>query len=160
MRRRDFLSVIAGATTWSLAARAQAMPVIGFLNPAPAAEAIPHLVAAFRHGLADDGYAEGKNVAIEYRFTGSKSELMQEAAADLVRRNVNAIFASTPQAVAVMARKITTIPVVALDLESDPLAMGYVNSLARPGRNMTGMFLDLPELGLWCKAPLSHSTMW
>jgi putative ABC transport system substrate-binding protein len=72
---------------------------------------------------------------------------MAEAAADLVRRNVNAIFASTPEAVAVMARNVTTsIPVVAPDLESDPLANGYVKSLARPGGNLTGMFLDLPEL--------------
>ena len=69
-----------------------------------------------------------------------------EAAGDLVRRNVNVIFAANPAAVAVVRNATTSIPVVALDLESDPLAKGYVKSLARPGGNMTGMFLDLPEL--------------
>jgi putative tryptophan/tyrosine transport system substrate-binding protein len=148
MRRRDFLSVIAGATAWPLAARAQqpAMPVIGFLNPVPGAEAIPHLVVAFRRGLAEAGYVEGKNLAIEYRFTNFRPELMRQAAGDLVRLNVHAIFAIAPEAVAAARNATTSIPIVALDLESDPLAKGYVKSLARPGGNLTGMFLDLPEL--------------
>ena len=71
---------------------------------------------------------------------------MPEAAGDLVRLNVNVIFAATPAAVAAVRNATTSIPVVALDLESDPVAKGYVKSLARPGGNMTGMFLDLPEL--------------
>jgi putative ABC transport system substrate-binding protein len=148
MRRREFISVIVGAAVWPLGARAEqpAMPVIGFLNPAPAAEAIPLLVAAFRRGLAEAGYVEGKNVAIEYRFTSFRLELMPEAAGDLVRLNVNVIFAPTPEAGAAVKNATTSIPVVALDLESDPLAKGYVKSLARPGGNMTGMFLDIPEL--------------
>jgi putative tryptophan/tyrosine transport system substrate-binding protein len=148
MRRRDFLSVIAGATAWPLAARAQqpAMPVIGFLNPVPGAEAIPHLVVAFRRGLAEAGYVEGKNLVIEYRFTNFRPELMRQAAGDLVRLNVHAIFAIAPEAVAAARNATTSIPIVALDLESDPLAKGYVKSLARPGGNLTGMFLDLPEL--------------
>jgi hypothetical protein len=85
MRRREFLSVIAGAVVWPPAARAEQppMPVIGFLNPA-SAEAIPHLIAAFRRGLAEAGYVEGKNLAIEYRFTSFRPELMTEAAGDLV----------------------------------------------------------------------------
>jgi len=116
------------------------MPVIGFLDPVPP---VPHLIAAFRRGLAEAGYVEGKNIAIEYRFTNFRPEAMLEAAGDVVRLNVNVIFASTPDAV-VAARN--AIPVVALDLESDPLAKGYVKSLARPGGNMTGMFLDIPEL--------------
>jgi putative ABC transport system substrate-binding protein len=78
MRRREFISFIAGAAAWPLVARAQqaAMPVIGVLNPVPAAEAIPHLLAAFRRGLAEAGYVEGKNLAIEYRFTNFRPELM------------------------------------------------------------------------------------
>jgi putative tryptophan/tyrosine transport system substrate-binding protein len=142
------ISVIAGAAAWPLGARAQqrARPVIGFLNPAPGAEAIPNLVAAFRRGLAEAGYVEGKNLAIEYRFTNFRPELMTEAAGDLVRLNVNVIFAPTPQSVAAVRNVTTSIPVVALDLESDPLAKGYVKSLGRPGGNMTGMFLDIPEL--------------
>ena len=122
------------------------MPVIGFLNSVPAAEAIPHLVAAFRRGLAEAGYVEGKNLAIEYRFTNFRPELMHEAASDLVRLKVNVIFAPTPESVAAARNATNSIPIVALDLESDPLAKGYVKSLARPGGNMTGMFLDLPEL--------------
>jgi putative tryptophan/tyrosine transport system substrate-binding protein len=147
MRRRDFLSVIAGATAWPLAARAQqrAMPVVGFLSPVTA-EATPHLLAAFRQGLAETGYVEGKNLAIEYRFANFKLELLPDLAGDLVRRNVNVIFAPTPETVVAARNATTSIPIVALDLESDPLAKGYVKSLTRPGGNMTGMFLDLPEL--------------
>ena len=89
---------------------------------------------------------EGKNPAIKYRFTNFRPELMPEAARDLVRLNVSVIFASTPEACAAARDATTSIPIVALDLESDPLAKGYVKSLARPGGNMTGMFLDLPEL--------------
>ena len=151
MRRREFIITLGGVAAtiaWPLAARAQqpAMPVIGFLEPVPAAEAIPHLLAAFRRGLAEAGYVEGKNLAIEYRFTNFRPELMSEAAGDLVRLNVNVIFAPTPEAGAAARNATNSIPIVALDLESDPLAMGYVKSLARPGGNMTGIFLDLPEL--------------
>ena len=144
MRRRNFLSVIAGATAWPLTARAQqpAMLVIGYLIEGAKVE---HLLAAFRRGLAEAGYVEGKGIAIEYRFVIGP-ELMSEAAGDLVRRNVNVIAALTPAAVAAARNATTSIPIVALDLESDPLAIGYVKSLARPGGNVTGMFLDLPEL--------------
>jgi putative tryptophan/tyrosine transport system substrate-binding protein len=148
MRRREFISAIAGAAVWPLGAGAErpAMPVIGFLDPVPGAEAMSHLIAAFRRGLAEAGYVEGKNLAIEYRFTGFRPELMTEAAGDLVRLNMKVIFAPTPESVAAISNATTSIPVVALDLESDPLAKGYIKSLARPGGNMTGMFLDLPEL--------------
>ncbi len=147
MRRRDFLSVIAGATAWPLTARAQqpAMPVIGFIDPVEGEEQIPDLLAAFRRGLAETGYVEGKNLAIEYRFVLGP-ELMSEAARDLVRLNVKVIFVAGPELVAAARNATTSIPIVAVDLETDPLAKGYVKSLARPGGNMTGMFLDLPEL--------------
>jgi putative tryptophan/tyrosine transport system substrate-binding protein len=148
MRRRDFLSVIVGATAWPLAARAQqpGAPVIGFFDVVTA-DSIPHLLAAFRRGLAEAGYVEGKNIAIEYRSADFKLERLPERADDLVRLKVKVIFAPTPEAGAAAKNATTTIPVVALDLESDPLALGYVQSLARPGGNITGMFLDLPELG-------------
>ena len=149
MRRREFISLIAGATAWPLGVRAQqpAMPVIGFLDPVPAAEAMRDLIAAFQRGLAEAGFQEGKNLAIEYRFTNFKPELMQQAASDVVRRKVNAIFAPTPESGAAARNATASIPIVALDLESDPVAKGYVRSLARPGGNITGMYLDLPELG-------------
>jgi len=149
MRRREFISVIAGAAAWPLSARAghPAMPMIGVLAPAPAAaEQIPHVIAAFRRGLAEAGYVEGKNLAIEYRFTDFRPELAPEFARDLVRLNMRAIFAPSPEAVAAVRNATTSIPIVALDLGSDPVAKGYVKSLGRPGGNVTGMFLDIPEL--------------
>jgi putative ABC transport system substrate-binding protein len=145
MRRREFISVIAGATSWPFAARAQqsGMPVVGALIIYDAW--VPNLRAAFVQGLAESGYVEGKNLAIESRFANFKPELLPEAARDLVRRNVDAIFAF-PEAIVPARNATTSIPIVAVDLESDPLAKGYVKSLARPGGNMTGMFLDLPEV--------------
>ncbi len=142
MRKREFISLIAGATAWPLAARAQqpAMPVIGYLSEVPD---VAHLNAAFRRGMAELGYVEGKNFATEYRVN---PESLSQAAADLVRRNVNAIFAAAPAAVAAVSKATTSIPVVGIDLESDPVAKGYVTSLARPGGNITGIFLDIPEL--------------
>jgi putative ABC transport system substrate-binding protein len=122
------------------------MPVVGVLTGIPGAEAIPHPLAAFRRGLAEAGYLEGKNTAIEYRWNNTNPELMLKAAGDLVRRSVNVIFAVGPDALAEARNATTNIPIVAVDLESDPLAKGYVKSLARPGGNITGMFLDLPEL--------------
>jgi putative tryptophan/tyrosine transport system substrate-binding protein len=148
MRRRDFLSVIAGATAWPLAARAQqtTMPVVGyFAETAGNADDAPN-TAAFLKGLAESGYIEGKDVALEYRWANFKQELLPQLASDLVRRKVNIIFAATPQAVVATRNATTSIPIVAVDLESDPVAKGYVTSLARPGGNLTGMFLDLPEL--------------
>jgi putative ABC transport system substrate-binding protein len=147
MRRREFISVIVGATAWPLAARAQqpAMPVVGWLAVAGDVPQRIVLLAAFRQGLAEAGYVEGKNVTIEERFY-FKLELLPQLASDLVRRNVNVIFAGNPEAVVAARNATTSIPIVAVDLESDPLAKGYAKSLARPGGNMTGIFLDLPEL--------------
>jgi len=122
------------------------MPVIGLLAPAPAAGPTLQMDAAFRRGLAEAGYVAGKNLAIEYRFANFRPELVPELADDLVRLNMKVIFAPTPEAVAAAVNATTSIPIVALDLESDPLAKGYVKSLARPGGNITGMFLDIPEL--------------
>jgi putative tryptophan/tyrosine transport system substrate-binding protein len=142
MRRREFISAIAGATAWPFAVRAQqsAMPVIGTIAEVPLVEP---LTDAFRKGMAELGYVEGKNFAVEYRL---KPESLPQAAADLVRLNVNVIFAAAPAALAAVSKATTSIPVVGIDLESDPVAKGYVKSLARPGGNITGMFLDIPEL--------------
>jgi len=133
---------MAGATAWPLTARAQqsAMPVIGYLSEVPN---VARLNAAFLRGMAELGYVEGKNFATEYRFN---PESLPQAATDLVRRNVNAIFAAAPAAVVAVSKTTTSIPVVGIDLESDPVANGYVKSLARPDGNITGMFLDIPEL--------------
>jgi putative ABC transport system substrate-binding protein len=143
MRRREVISLIAAATTWPLTARARQMPVIGYLIEG--AE-IVHMTDAFRQGLAEAGYLEGKNIAIEYRFVDVGSELLLHAAADLVQRNVNVIAAIGPAAAAAARNATTSISIVALDLESDPLAKGYAKSLAHPSGNLTGVFLDIPEL--------------
>lgn len=143
MQRRGFITILGGAAAWPLMARAQgAMPVIGFLSTLPSGAN----EAAFRRGLAEEGYVEGKNLAIEKRFTNFRPELMKEAAGDLVRLEVNVIFASHPEAVAAARNATNSIPTVALDMESDPVAMRYIKSLAHPGGNLTGVFLDLPEL--------------
>jgi putative ABC transport system substrate-binding protein len=121
------------------------MPVIGHLTEVPDVEHLRALAnyAAFHRGMAELGYVEGKNFATEYR---TNPESLPQAAADLVRRNVNAIVASGPAALAALSKATTSIPVVGIDLESDPVATGYVESLARPGGNITGIFLDIPEL--------------
>ena len=139
MRRRDFILASGATVAWPFAARAQqpAMPVIGLLLEVPAPESV---FAAFRQGIAEFGYAEGKNFATEYRI---KPDSLPQAAADLVRK---VIFAAAPEALAATNSITTSIPVVGLDLENDPVAKGYVKSLARPGGNVTGVFLDIPEL--------------
>ena len=90
---------------------------------------------AFRRGLAEEGYVEGKNLTIENRFTNFHAELMKEAASDLVRREVNVIFAGYPESIAAARNGTNSIPIVAVDLESDPVALGYIKSLAH-GRQL------------------------
>jgi putative ABC transport system substrate-binding protein len=142
MRRREFISLITGATAWPLGARAQ-QRAIGLVN---AAAAVDWVIAAFQRGLAEQGYVEGKNLEIEYRHANYRPELLREAARDLVRLNVNVIFAANPEALAEARNATSNIPIVGIDLEHDPIAMRYVKSLARPGGNITGVFLDIPEL--------------
>ena len=147
MRRRDFITLLGGAAALPLTARAEqlATPVIGILGDVTA-EAISDLLAAFRQGVAEAGYLDGKNLAIEYRFANFRPELLPELAGDLVQLNVKVIFAIGPPPLAAAAKATASVPVVAIDLESDPVALGYVKSLAHPGGNITGAFLDFPEL--------------
>jgi putative ABC transport system substrate-binding protein len=140
MRRRDFIRVVAGsAITWPLVARAQqpAMPMIGFLNGATAAGWAP-FVAAFRQGLIETGYIEGQNVAIEYRFADGEYDRLPAMAADLVHRRVSIIAATTTPAALAAKAATTTIPVV-FTTTGDPVQMGLVASLSRPGGNITGV---------------------
>jgi putative ABC transport system substrate-binding protein len=148
LRRRDFIRLLAGATACPLAARAEqpATPVIGYYSFNPVAS-MPTLFAAFRSGLSEAGYTEGKNVRIEFRDADYKLEQLLPAARDLVRLNVDVILApGGPELVAAAREATSSIPIVAHDLESDPLAKGWVKSLAHPGGNMTGFFLDIPEM--------------
>jgi putative tryptophan/tyrosine transport system substrate-binding protein len=138
MRRRDFIAVIGGAAvTWPLMARAQQpMPVIGFLNVASPEGYTPY-VAAFREGLKESGYIEGQNVAIEFHWAEGHYERLPEMAADLAQRQISVIVANTPANLA--AKKATdTIPVV-FTTASDPVQIGLVSNLSRPGGNVTGV---------------------
>jgi putative tryptophan/tyrosine transport system substrate-binding protein len=138
MRRRDFIAVIAGAAvTWPrMACAQQTMPVIGFLNVASPEGYTPY-VAAFRDGLKESGYIEGQNVAIEFRWADGHYERLPDMAADLAQRQISVIVANTPANLA--AKKATdTIPVV-FATASDPVQIGLVSNLSRPGGNVTGV---------------------
>jgi putative ABC transport system substrate-binding protein len=143
MRRRKFISLIGGAAAWPLSARAQTpMPVIGFLSGYPAESFTPEIqpyLVAFRQGLSETGYSDGRNVAIEYRWGENQPSRLPVLAAELVRRKV-AVFVSTGGTASTLAAKAatSTIPIV-FTAGSDPVKIGLVDSLNRPGGNVTGV---------------------
>jgi putative tryptophan/tyrosine transport system substrate-binding protein len=140
MRRRDFISLIGGATaTWPLPARAQQprVPAIGFLD-SRSPDAVVSRLTAFRQGLKEVGYVEGENIAIVYRWAENKNDRLPELAVDLVQRQVAVILAVGQPATSAAKAATTTIPTLFI-LAEDPGRLGLVSSLAHPGGNMTGI---------------------
>jgi ABC-type uncharacterized transport system substrate-binding protein len=147
LKRREFITLLGGAAAaWPLAARAQQptrkIVKLGFLQAFRNENTV-----AFVQGLRSAGYIDGQNALVEARFYGSMPDRTLELANELVSLKCDVIIATGPHAIQAAMSATSVLPIVGVDLESDPVAKGWATSLARPGKNLTGWFLDLPELG-------------
>ena len=139
MNRRDLITLIGGAATWPLAARAQqAMPMIGVLQAGPPGS-LPQFAAPLRKGLSEMGYVEGRNLTLEYRYAQNHLEWLPELAADLVRRRLSVIVTLGSDAVAAVAKAATTTIPIVFEIGGDPVDSGFVVALNRPSGNLTGV---------------------
>jgi putative ABC transport system substrate-binding protein len=146
MKRREFITLLGGAVAWPVAAHAQqsAMPVVGFLG-LTLPDVFADRLRGFQRGLKEVGYVEGENVAIEYRWAENQNDRLPELAAELARRRVSVIVAAGPSASFAAKAEASTIATVFL-VGDDPVRLGLVNSLSRPGGNMTGINIFNLEL--------------
>jgi ABC-type uncharacterized transport system substrate-binding protein len=148
VKRREFITLLGGAAAWPLAARAQQpkMPVIGYLSGRSPGESA-HIVAAFRQGLKEAGFVDDQNVVIESRFAEGNFDRLPALATELVRRQVNVIVTAGGTVTVVKAKPVvpTTIPIVFV-MGGDPVALGIVSSLNRPGENITGVSFLVNQL--------------
>ena len=148
MQRREFITLLIGTAqaAWPLVARAQQpagkLPRIGSIQTFQNKN-----TEAFRQGLREAGYVDGQNMLLETRLHQGTLDRINEFSRELVALKCSVIFAANPYAIRAVMKATSTIPIIGLDLESDPVASGWVKSLARPGGNFTGLFLDIPELG-------------
>lgn len=140
MRRRDIITLLGGAATWALSAgaRSQIIPVIGYLGP-KSPGSFASRVKAFREGLAETGFTEGRNVAIDFRWAEGQYNRLPALAADLVNRKVDVIAAPGGAPVALAAKSATTTIPIVFEMGGDPIVLGIVDSLSRPGGNLTGI---------------------
>ena len=148
MNRRAFAAGCLGLLAEPLAAEAQRaarIPSVGILRHGTVDKTVGS-IGALREGLRELGYVEGQTIALEYRFSGQKAESMPALAADLVRLKVDVLFATGVPAISAARGASQTIPIVGVDLEVDPIEAGFIRSYARPGGNVTGLFMDQPAL--------------
>jgi putative tryptophan/tyrosine transport system substrate-binding protein len=159
MRRRQFITLLGGAAAWPLAARAQQparIPKVGVLHPGQAS-AMTARMSAIREGLSERDSLREPAIELIVRLADGDLARLPTLATDLVASRVDVILAAGPAAVQAASTATASVPVVAVDLESDPVASGLVASLARPGRNVTGVFLDFPDFSAKCLQLLTEA---
>ena len=159
MRRRDFITLLGGTAAWPLAARAQQLSgnrKIGVLHPGEST-VVNMRIGAIRDGLNGPDQQRDSGVELVIRLADGDLSRLPALAKDLVNHRVESIVAAGPAAVKAAVDATTSIPVIAIDLETDPVASGMVTSLARPGRNITGVFLDFPDFSAKCLQLLIES---
>jgi putative ABC transport system substrate-binding protein len=149
LKRRQFITALGAAAAWPFAARAQSItpPQIGFLYPGVTAVTVTR-IAALREGLRSIGYADADRAEVLVHASEGDPTKLAALAADLVARKVDVMFAISPSAVRAAKSATAVIPIIANDLESDPVGSGFVASLAHPGGNISGVFSDFPDFGM------------